>query len=76
MSISNPIGCKPSMPCNFSLDLMNPLFVATVGYFAGKNTTILDYSGSIMFTFFAVNGAGNGNAASFSYTVSKETQAG
>ena len=27
--------------------------------------TILDYNGTTLFTFFAVNGAGNGNAATF-----------
>ena len=35
--------------------------------------TILDYNGTIVFSLFAVNGAGNGNAAIFTYIVPKET---
>ena len=35
--------------------------------------TILDYNGTILFTFFAVNGAGNGDATTFTYIVPKET---
>ena len=74
--IINPAECWPLMPCNISLDLMNSSFGTAVGYFGGKQTPILDYNGSILFTLFAVNGAGNGNAASFIYMVSKGTQEG
>ena len=35
--------------------------------------TILDYNGTILFTFFAVNGTGNGDATTFTYIVPKET---
>ena len=72
--ISNPKGCKPSMPCNFTLDLKNPSFVPAVGYFGGKPLTILDGNGTILFTLLAVNGAGNGDATS--YIVTKRMQAG
>ena len=37
---------------------------------------MLDYNGTILFTFFAVNGAGNGNATTFIYTVPKGTESG
>lgn len=76
MSISNPEGCKPSMLCNISLDLTNPSFIATGGYYGEKKTNILNYNGTIMFTLLAVNGAGNGNAATFIYMVPKRPQAG
>ena len=64
------------MPCNFSLDLMNPSFLVSVGSHEKINTTILNYNGTIVFTFFAVNGAGNGNATSFTLIVPKRTQEG
>ena len=53
---------------------MNPSFVT---HFGERNTTILDSNGTIVFTLLAVNGAGNGNAATFSYIVPERTlQAG
>ena len=64
-TISNPSGCRPSVPCNSSLDLSDPSLMIHNGE---QNTTILDYNGTILFTFFAVNGAGNGNSSSFIYT--------
>ena len=33
--------------------------------------TILYYNGTTLFTFFAVNGAGNGNATTFTYMAPK-----
>ena len=38
--------------------------------------TILDYNGTTLYTFFAVNGAGNGNATTFTYMAPKKTQTG
>ena len=35
--------------------------------------TILGYNVTILFTFFAVNGAGNGDATTFAFIVLKET---
>ena len=64
------------MPCNFSLDLMNPSFLVSVGSHEKINTTILSYNGTILFMFFAVNGAGNGNATSFTLIVPERTQEG
>ena len=63
MTISNPAGCKPSMSCNSSLVL-------------GENATMLDYISTILFTFFAVNGAGNGNATTYIYMVRNRTPRG
>ena len=74
--ISNPAGCKPSMCCNFTLDLKNSSFVTTDGYFREKNITSLECNGTNVFTLLAVNGAGNGNAATFSYIMTKGMQAG
>ena len=75
--IINPAGCKPSMPCNSSLNLMIPsLFIVNLSFYGGKNTTILDNNGTILFTIFAVNGAGNGNATTCIYMVPIRTQGG
>eukprot|EP00731_Ephydatia_muelleri_P017494 Em0010g592a len=38
---------------------MDPFFITD------GNTTMLDYNGAVEFTLFAVNGAGNGNAAAY-----------
>ena len=43
--------CEPSMHCNYSTNL--------------KELDILDYNGTVDFTLFAVNGAGNGNSATY-----------
>ncbi|KAL5469205.1 hypothetical protein EMCRGX_G030429 [Ephydatia muelleri] len=56
-TFNNPTTCNPLASCNYSFDLRD-LFFTTDG-----NTTILDYNGVVEFTLFAVNGAGNGNAA-------------
>ena len=61
------------MPCNSSLDINDSSFVINTGE---QNTTILDYNGTIIeFTFFAVNGAGNGIAI-YTYVHSKKALTG
>ncbi|KAL5491659.1 hypothetical protein EMCRGX_G016991 [Ephydatia muelleri] len=52
-------SCAPSMPCTASLDLRDPLLLMS------PNTSILEYNGTIEFTYYAVNGAGNGNATTY-----------
>ena len=52
-------SCAPSMPCTASIDLSDPLLLMT------HNTSILEYNGTIEFTFLAINGAGNGNATTY-----------
>ena len=71
---NNPTTCtsNPLAFCNYSFDLRDPVFTC-VGCYGGENRTILDYNGTILFTFFAVNGAGNGDATTFAYIVPKET---
>ena len=71
-TFNNPTTCKPLASCNYSFDLRDP-FVMFVGCYGGENMTILDYNGTTLFTFFAVNGAGNGNATTFTYSVLKGT---
>ena len=66
-TISNPTGCRPSVSCNSSLGLSDLLLLIHNGSYGEQNTTILDYNGTILFTFFAVNGAGNGNPTTFIY---------
>ena len=63
-TFNNPTTCNPLASCNYSLDLRDP-FSASVGSY--ENTTILDYNETTQFAFFAVNGAGNGNATSCMY---------
>ena len=65
-TFNNPTTCNPLAFCTYSLDLRDPFFTC-VGCYGGENMTILDYNGTILFTFFAVNGAGNGNATTFMY---------
>ena len=52
-------SCAPSMPCTASLDLSDPLLLMS------HNTSILEYNGTIEFTYYAVNGAGNGNTTTY-----------
>ena len=52
-------SCALSMPCNTSLDLSDPLLLMS------HNTSILVYNGTIEFTYYAVNGAGNGNPTTY-----------
>ena len=47
-----------------------------VGCYGGENMTILDYNGTTLFTFFAVNGAGNGDATTFIFIGPKGTESG
>ena len=61
-TISNPPGCRPNVPCNSSLNLSDPSLVINNGFYGEQNTTVLDYNGTILFTLFAVNGAGDGNS--------------
>ena len=72
-TISNLAVCKPAMPCNSSLDINDPPFIINTGE---QNTTILDYNGTIEFTLFAVNGAGDGSATTYTYVPSKKTLTG
>ena len=58
-TFNNPTTCNPLASCNYSFDLRD-LFISCVGCYGGKNMTNLDYNVKI-FTFFAVNGAGNGD---------------
>ena len=66
----NPPGCRPSVSCNSSVNLSDPSLI-TNGSYGEQNTTILDYNGTILFTLFAVNGAGNGNSTKFIYITPK-----
>ena len=52
-------SCGPSIPCTASLDLNDPLLLLS------HNTSILEYNGTIEFTYYAVNGAGNGIATTY-----------
>ena len=52
-------SCAPSMPCNTSLDLSDPLLLMS------HNTSILEHNDTIEFTYYAVNGAGNGNPTTY-----------
>ena len=74
-TFNNPTTYNPLAYCNYSLDLRDPFFTC-FGCYGGENMTILDYNGTILFTFFAVNGAGNGNATTFTYIVPKGTESG
>eukprot|EP00731_Ephydatia_muelleri_P003002 Em0001g3002a len=72
-------GCRtvPSDPdctfprtCTSSVDFADPSLNGTNG---GQNKTIMNYSDPIHFTFFAVNGAGNGAKANLTYLVKKKS---
>ena len=74
-------GCRtiPSDPdcifngtnqCNSSVDFTHPSLNGTNGE---QNKTIMDYGNPIHFTFFAVNGAGNGAKANFTYLLKKKS---
>ena len=71
-------GCKtiPSDPdctfprtCTSSVDFTDPSL-------NGTNKTIMDYGDPILFKFFAINGAGNGIMANFTYVYSLIKEAG
>ena len=57
----------PLASCNYSFDLRDP-FSRMLDFMHNH----LDYNSTTLFTFFAVNGAGNGNATTFTYIVPKE----
>ena len=71
-TFDNPTSCNPVTSCNYSYDRRDP-FVTTDG---NGNTTMLDYNGTVEFTLFAVNGAGNGNAATFTLDLQRGLQTG
>ncbi|KAL5517598.1 hypothetical protein EMCRGX_G003179 [Ephydatia muelleri] len=56
--------------CTSSVDFTGNSLNATSG---GQNRTIMDYVDPIHFTFFAVNGAGNGSKANLTYFFKKDT---
>eukprot|EP00731_Ephydatia_muelleri_P003117 Em0001g3117a len=70
-------GCRtiPSDPdctfpkiCTSSVDFTGPSLNGTNG---GQNKTIMDYGDPIHFTFFAVNGAGNGENNTYHFIPQK-----
>ena len=67
---NNPTTCNPLAYCNCSLDLRDPFFTTD------GNTTMLDYNGVVEFTLFAVNGAGNGNAATCTLDLQRRSPTG
>ena len=71
-TFDNPTTCISLASCNYSLDLMDPFFISE-GSLGGFHTTILDYNGTIIFTFFAVNGAGNGNSTTYMHEFQRKT---
>ena len=73
-TFNNPTTCHPLASCNYSFDLRDPFFTS-VGT-SGENATILDYNGAVEFKLFAVNGAGNGNAATCTYILQRKIPTG
>ena len=71
-TFNNPTTCNPLASCNYSLVLRDPIY----GSDGNGNTTMLDYNGTVEFTLFAVNGAGNGNAATFTLELQKRSPTG
>ena len=69
-TINNPTTCNPLASCNYSLDLRDPFFITD------RNTTLLDYNGAVEFTLFAVNGAGNGSAATCTLDLQRRSPTG
>ncbi|KAL5469176.1 hypothetical protein EMCRGX_G030390 [Ephydatia muelleri] len=65
-TFNNPTTCNTMASCNYSIDVRDPYFTI-VGSHGGVNTTIFDYNAAILFTLFAVNGAGNGSVAAYIY---------
>ena len=70
---NNPTTCNLFASCNYSLDLRDPFFTLVQSN-EGESATMLGYNGTVEFTLFAVNGAGNGNATT--YMMQKKTQTG
>ncbi|KAL5517644.1 hypothetical protein EMCRGX_G003231 [Ephydatia muelleri] len=69
--IHSDTDCTFPRTCTSSVDFTHPSLNGTNG---GQNKTIMDYGNPIHFTFFAVNGAGNGFKANFIYLVKKESE--
>eukprot|EP00731_Ephydatia_muelleri_P003119 Em0001g3119a len=62
--------CTFPRTCTSSVDFTHPSLNDING---GQNKTIMDYGDPIHFSFFAVNGAGNGTKANFTYLFKKES---
>ena len=71
-TFNNPTTCNPLAYCNYTLELRDPFFITD----GNENTTILDYNGAVEFTLFAVNGAGNGNAATCTLDLQRRSPTG
>ena len=69
-TISSDPDCTFPSTCTSSVDFTHPSLNGTNG---GPNKTIMDYGDPIHFAFFAVNGAGNGAKANFTYLLKKES---
>eukprot|EP00731_Ephydatia_muelleri_P003071 Em0001g3071a len=69
-NISSDPDCIFPRTCTSSVDFTGHSLNATSG---GQNKTIMDYVDPIHFTFFAVNGAGNGSKANFTYFFKMES---
>ena len=69
-NISSDPDCTFPRTCTSSVDFTHPSLNGTNG---GQNKTIMDDGDPIHFTFFAVNGAGNGSKANFTYLFKKES---
>eukprot|EP00731_Ephydatia_muelleri_P003116 Em0001g3116a len=67
-TIPSDPDCHFPRTCTSSVDFTDSSLNGTNG---GQNKTIMDYDDPIHFTFFAVNGAGNGTQAVFSYLFQK-----
>ena len=68
-AFNNPTSCNTMASCNYTIDS----FFTNVGSHGGVNTSILDYNGAILFTLFAINGAGNGSAATCTFQLQRKT---
>eukprot|EP00731_Ephydatia_muelleri_P003136 Em0001g3136a len=69
-NISSDPDCTFPRTCTSSVDFTHHSLNGTNG---GQNKTIMDYGDPIHFTFFAVNGAGNGTKANLTYFIKKES---
>ena len=69
-TFNNPTTCNPLASCNYSFDLRDPFFTTD------GNATMLDYNGTVEFTLFAVNGAGNGNATTCTLDLQRRSSTG
>ena len=74
-TFNNPTTCNPLAYCNYSLDLRDPFFISVVSD-GDANTIMFGYNGAVEFTLFAVNGAGNGNAAAYTLELQMRSPTG